>query len=290
LASGIRCFVGTQRGRYARGKVERAAMQRRARDLAFLRVRESKSMSEGTFLNEDQSRSLTSRRKFLAGSAAAIAGGALMAVPGAASAHNPGEPPTDIDILNYALMLERLEAIFYRRVLDRFSESEFENASIFDGLGNYLRRRAYENFQRISDHEDTHVQTLVEVITQLGGRPVPRSEYNFGITSVASAVRTAQVLESTGVKAYDGAIAHIERASLLTAGATIATVEARHASYLNLLNRDVPFPAAFDNAVGPRRICETVREAFITSSPKPYGPYRSIAAFCDRLPARATPR
>jgi hypothetical protein len=87
-------------------------MQRRARDLAFLRVRESKSMSEGTFLNEDQSRSLTSRRKFLAGSAAAIAGGALMAVPGAASAHNPGEPPTDIDILNYAIMLERLEAIF----------------------------------------------------------------------------------------------------------------------------------------------------------------------------------
>ena len=86
-------------------------------------------MSEGAYLNEQEGRSLTSRRKFLAGSAAALAGGALMAVPGAASAHNPGEPPTDIDILNYALMLERLEAIFYRRVLDRFGESEFENAA-----------------------------------------------------------------------------------------------------------------------------------------------------------------
>jgi rubrerythrin len=266
-------------------------MERQARGLAYLREMESESMSEGAYLNEQEGRSLTSRRRFLAGSAAALAGGALMAVPGAASAHNPGEPPTDIDMFNYALLLERLEANFYRRVLDRFSESEFENAAIFDGLGNYLRRRTYENFQRISDHEDTHVQTLIDVIRSLGGRPVPRSEYNFGITNVASAVRTAQLLENTGVKAYDGAIAHIERAALLTAGATIATVEARHASYLNLLNRDVPFPAAFDNPVAPRRICETVREAFITSSPRPYGPYTSIGAFCDnRLPARATPR
>jgi hypothetical protein len=69
-----------------------------------------------------------------------------------------------------------------------------------------------------------------------------------------------------------------------------ATVEARHASYLNLINRAVPFPAAFDTPVAPRKICETVREAFITSAPKPYGPYRSLAALCDRLPNRATPR
>jgi hypothetical protein len=41
--------------------------------------------------------------------------------------------------------------------------------------------------------------------------------------------------------AYDGAIAYIDRRALQTAGATVATVEARHASYLNLLNRAVPF-------------------------------------------------
>src|SRR5215217_2477155 len=218
------------------------------------RAKESESMSEGTYLNEEYSRSLTSRRKFLAGSAAALAGGALMAVPGVASAHNPPDPTSDIDILNYALTLERLEAAFYRRALDKFGEREFENASIFDGLGSYLRNRAYENFQRISRHENTHVQTLVDVIKSLGG-----------------------------------AIVHLERAALLTAGATIATVEARHVSYLNLLNRSVPFPAAFDDPVAPRRICETVREAFITSSPRPYGPYSSLAALCDRLPNRVTP-
>ena len=245
-------------------------------------------MSEGTYLNEHEG-APTSRRKFLAGSAAALAGGALMVVPGVASAHNPPTPPSDIDILNYALTLERLEATFYRRVLARFNQGQFENADIFDGLGEYLRRNAYENFQRISEHEDTHVEILVSVIRDAGGKPVPASEYNFGITNVASAVRTAKLLENTGVRAYDGAIAHISAAAYLTAGATIATVEARHASYLNLLNRTSPFPAAFDKPVAPRRICETVREAFIGSSPTPYGPYESLEALCMRLPGRPTP-
>ena len=246
-------------------------------------------MSEGTYLDGHEAGSVTSRRKFLAGSAAALAGGALMAVPGVAKAHNPPNPPTDIDILNYALTLERLEATFYRRVLARFDQGEFENAGIFDGLGDYLRRSAYENFQRISEHEDTHVETLVSVIRGAGGKPVPESEYKFGIADVASAVRTAKLLENTGVKAYDGAIAHISAAAYLTAGATIATVEARHAAYLNLLNRTSPFPTAFDKAVAPRRICETVREAFITSAPRPYGPYESLEALCMRLPGMPTP-
>jgi rubrerythrin len=251
--------------------------------------RESEYMSEDTYLNEDARRSLTSRRGFLTGSAAALAGGALMAVPGAAFAHNPPNPPTAIDILNYALTLERLEATFYRRVLNRFGEREFENANIFNGLGHYLRSHAYENFKRISRHENTHVETLVKVIKSLGGKPVPASNYDFGITSVGSAVRTAKVLENTGVRAYDGAIAHIQAARLLTAGARIATVEARHASYLNLLNRDVPFPSAFDRAVAPRTICKAVKDSFIASSPKPYGPYKSLNALCERLPSRTTP-
>ena len=245
-------------------------------------------MSEGTYLDEAAGGSLTSRRKFLAGSAAALAGGALMAVPGVAEAQTQPNPPGDIDILNYALTLERLEATFYRRVLARFNEREFENANIFDGLGHYVRSHAYENFQRISRHEDTHIKTLVSVIKSAGGKPVPQSEYDFGIMSVASAVRTARKLENTGVKAYDGAIAHIFAADYVTAGATIATVEARHASYLNLLNRAVPFPSAFDDAVAPRTICEAV-QAFITSSPKPYGPYRSLEALCRRLPTSPTP-
>ena len=240
-------------------------------------------------------RSRTSRRSFLTGSAAALAGGALMAVPGMAKAHTTPEPPTDIDVLNYALTLEHLEYAFYRDGLMKFNERELEGAKVFDGLGRYLRRRVRENLVRIRNHEYTHVETLRSVIRDLGGKPVPEARYNFrttAFTSVAKFVSVAQFLENTGVKAYDGAIAHIEAAPLLTAGATIATVEARHASYLNLLNRDVPFPRAFDEPVAPRAICEAVQAengGFIVSTPEPYGPYYTLDYLCKRLPNTVTP-
>ena len=237
-------------------------------------------------------RALTSRRSFLTGSAAALAGGALMAVPGMAKAHTTPDSTSDVDILNYALTLEHLEYAFYRDGLEKFGEKELENAKVFDGLGRYLRRRVRENFVRIRNHEKTHVDTLISVIKSLNGTPVPEATYNFketAFTSVAKFVSVAQLLENTGVSAYDGAIAHIEAAPLLTAGATIATVEARHASYLNLLNRVVPFPAAFDEPVAPRKICRTVNAAFITEAPRRYGPYASLGAFCESLPDTETP-
>ncbi len=229
-----------------------------------------------------------SRKKFLAGSAALLGGGALAAaLPRMAEAHGTPEPPTDIDILNFALTLEHLEYAFYRDGLEKFGDGEFRNANIFDGLGSYLRDNARRNFVRIREHEDTHVDTLKSVIRSLGGTPVPESTYNFqktAFTSVGRFVVVARLLENTGVTAYDGAIAHIEAAKLLTAGATIATVEARHASYLNLLNRAIPFPDTFDEPVAPRKICETVQAGFIVSSPKPYGPYSSLDALCAKLP------
>ena len=237
---------------------------------------------------------LSSRRGFLTGSAKLLGGGALALGLGAAPAlakgndddndakkqggkRNNGSGVSDVDILNYALVLERLEYEFYRRHLQRFSENKIEGASIFEGFGNKDRSQIYENLLRIRNHEKTHVQTLIKVIRSLGGKPVGDSEYDFGVKSVADFVATAQVLEDTGVMAYDGAIAYIHRPGLQTAGATIATVEARHASYLRLLNGEVPFPEPFDEPKAPRRVCEMV-DPFITKSPF------NLKAFCESLP------
>jgi rubrerythrin len=252
-------------------------------------------MTEGTFLNDT---SPTSRRKFLAGSAAALAGGALLAVPGVAKAHNPPDPPTDIDILNYALTLEHLEAVFYIQGLAKFGNGTFRR--YFNNNRRYRRQgierlegeEVRSEFAAIREHEKTHVKTLQSVIRDLGGKPVPESTYNFNetaFTSLGKFLAVARLLENTGVKAYDGAIAHIEAAPLLTAGATIATVEARHASYLNLINGYQPFPSAFDKPAAPRQICNTVDAAFIKRSPEPYGPYRDLDALCNRLPNKPTP-
>src|SRR5215210_7594868 len=190
---------------------------------------------------------------------------------------NNGGGVSDVDILNYALVLERLEYEFYRRYLQRFSEQKIEGDAIFEGFGNKVRSQIYENLARIRNHEKTHVQTLIKVIKSLGGNPVGDSEYNFGVNSVKEFVATAQVLEDTGVMAYDGAIAYIHRPGLQTAGATIATVEARHASYLRLLNGEVPFPEPFDDPKAPRQVCEMV-DPFITKSPF------NLKAFCESLP------
>jgi rubrerythrin len=258
--------------------------------MAVNELRRGSSLAPGIEQVQDN-QGLSSRRRFLAGSAALLAGGALTAVlPSSAQAHDTKNPPTDIDVLNYALTLEHLEYAFYRDGLRKFDEQDFRSSNLFRGSGNLLRPTVYENFRRIRNHEKTHVDTLVAVIKSLGGKPVPEAEYNFrrtAFTSVEKFVSVAQFLENTGVKAYDGAIAHIEAAKLLRAGATIATVEARHASYLNLLNKDVPFPRAFDEPVAPRAICEAVQAengGFIVSSPKPYGPYKSLDKLCGLLP------
>jgi rubrerythrin len=124
----------------------------------------------------------------------------------------------------------------------------------------------YDYFKLIRDHEVIHVATLIQVITSLGGTPVGSCTYNFGYTSVDQFVAIAQALENTGVMAYDGAIALIVNPDLQTAAATIATVEARHASYLNLLNGNVPFPSAFDT---PKTMSEILAVAgqFIVTCP-----------------------
>ncbi|MEJ7842710.1 MAG: ferritin-like domain-containing protein [Rubrobacter sp.] len=261
-------------------------------------------MTNGEYADEQMQRGgPLSRKKFLAGSAALLGGGALAAaLPKAARAHSTPEPPTDIDVLNYALTLEHLEYAFYRDGLKRFDQLDFRR---FFGPGRGLPPKAglldvagskvYNYFMLILDHEDTHVDTLTSVITDLGGKPVPEATYNFrstAFTSLKKFIAVAQFLENTGVTAYDGAIAHIEAAALLRAGATIATVEARHASYLNLLNGVVGFPDTFDTPVAPRDICEAVKaenDGFIVSTPRPYGPYESLDALCARLPTTTTP-
>src|SRR5215210_3218188 len=145
---------------------------------------------------------LSSRRTFLSGSAKLLGGGALALGLGAAPAFAKGNKDdaednnkqggkrnnggvSDVDILNYALVLERLEYEFYRRYLNRFTKSEIQGDAIFNGFGNEVRSKIYENLKLIRNHEKTHVETLIAVIDKLGGKPVGgdslggQTEYKF---------------------------------------------------------------------------------------------------------------
>ena len=148
----------------------------------------------------------------------------------------------DVEVLNYALTLEHLEAAFYA-MSGEYTLGE-------DAFGNSIDEWAAV----IGEHENAHVATLTDVITQLGGEPVAASEYDFGVTDAQSFLATAATLENVGVAAYDGAGQFIQNADLLTAAGSIVAVEARHAAYLNLVTGASPFPAAVETPMTPDEV------------------------------------
>ena len=203
-----------------------------------------------------------SRRGLLGGSLK-LAGGAAIAmslttVPGPLSIRSlvaAQELTSDIDVLNYALTLEHLEYSFYRDGIGLFSFGQDSRGQSID-----------TNFAAIRDHEGAHVETLASVIADLGGTPVEEATYDFGdaYTDPMAFMMTAAALENTGVSAYDGAGQFITDPELLTAAGSIVAVEARHASYLNLLTGQIPFPAAFETPLTMDEVLE-IAGPFIAS-------------------------
>jgi hypothetical protein len=202
---------------------------------------------------------LTSRRAFLGQTAAAGAG--ILALSGGARASevansaqaemdtseeskSPG--PSTVDVLNYALTLEHLENTFYQQGRERFTDEELRQADILCGRCPELIHELPTRIKAIGKHEAAHVAALTAVVKGLGGKPVEAAEYDFGFETPSQFLHLAKAFENLGVSAYDGAIALVNIPLLQTAGATIATVEARHASYLNTITNNNPFPTAFD--------------------------------------------
>jgi hypothetical protein len=152
-----------------------------------------------------------------------------------------------VDVLNYALTLEHLEAAFYRDGLASIGEAGIT------ALG--FQPSVYETLLTIGDNEAAHVAALTQVITDLGGEPVAEAVYDFGYTDAAGFLQVAQALEDTGVSAYQGAAQFlIDEDELLTAALTIHGNEARHAAYLALVNGTNPFPEAVNPTLTPEEV------------------------------------
>jgi rubrerythrin len=165
---------------------------------------------------------------------AVLAGGGLLlgGIPVGRALAQGGLPKGDVDILNYALTLEYLEAAFYKEAV---SSGE-------------LSGEAATFAQVVAAHEQAHVDALKQT---LGSKAVKEPSFDFGgATGKAKFLRTAQVLEDTGVAAYQGQADRIKTPAVLTAAASILAVEARHAGWV----RDIigggeginPAPDAFE--------------------------------------------
>jgi len=184
---------------------------------------------------------------------AGAAGMATLLKPGVVSARNGGSKSNDIKILNYALTLEYLEAAFYAEALrvGGYSGAVGRFASVVAG------------------HEATHVATLKGV---LGAKAVKSPSFDFkGTTRKWSTfLRTAKVLEDTGVAAYQGQAPLIHQNAVLAPAGAILAVEARHASWVRDLlyaGKSVkPAPEAFSTPMSMSEVLSAVKKTgFIKS-------------------------
>ncbi len=163
------------------------------------------------------------RRDLIRGAATVIPASIALQMLGSKFAFaQDGDFDGPLDVLNYALTLEYLEAEFYR---------QGNAADLLDG-------KAAEYLQKIQTDEEAHVMVLTDTINQLGGSPVPAPEVDFGQAFASSEgyLEAGYTFENLGVSAYLGAAPSLfAEKELLSAAASIFGVEARHAAILGVL-------------------------------------------------------
>jgi hypothetical protein len=148
----------------------------------------------------------------------------------------------DVDILNFALTLEYLEADFYAQARNLNLPSEL-----------------MEIAAKFGQNESDHVEALTGTIKDLGGTPAAMPTFTFPLKNKASFLKLAQTLEDTGVSAYNGAGPQIQSKDVLAAAGSIVQIEARHAAAIRLQNGAKPAPEAFDMTLGMEEVLTAVQ-------------------------------
>jgi hypothetical protein len=184
------------------------------------------------------------RRVFLA----AVAGGVTATQVGEADA--AALTKSDRAILNYALVLEYLQAAFY-------TEAERIGA---------LHGPVKEQARVVGGHERAHVEAFRAV---LGTSAVAEPKFNFkGVTESQPAfVRTAVAFEDLAVAAYKAQFPAIQARGVLASALSVHSVEARHAAWIRRLAGVVPAASAYDQPKGKAAVSAVVSSThFIVST------------------------
>ena len=202
------------------------------------------------------------RRAFFRTSGLAVASASLLGtgalMGGTTQASAADAPPTDVQILNFALNLEYLEAEFYQQAAFGTYLSPADTGGTVGNPGTVTGGRKVQftdplvsaYAQEIANDELTHVRFLR---TALGSAAVREPSINIGRAFHDAAVAAniipadghfnaydnditfllaAYIFEDVGVTAYHGAAALITDKSILTAAAGILAVEAYHAGII----------------------------------------------------------
>lgn len=206
---------------------------------------------------DGDTRSAFLRRAGLAGGAL-MGGGAILGAlaPTALAFTNGDRPPVkpfgkgDIGILNFALVLEYLEAGFYNE------------ASRHQRSNPFLHTAEERTFLRtVTKDENAHVKAIKSV---LGKHAIKRPSFNYrGDTkNHGRFLKSSFTFENEGVHAYSGQAFNIKDPKVLAAALSIVTVEARHASVIGLIRNRSAFGIApsgpFDTPKGATQVLNDV--------------------------------
>ena len=184
---------------------------------------------------------------------AAFGGGAMLAALAAPS--SALAQVADVDILNFGLRFERLQATFY---------TEAERIGTIGGMPPEKQRWA----RVLGAHERAHVKIFKQV---LGRRAERRPFFNFrGATETDSSfTRTAVAMEDLTVALLAGVAPQVDNRRLTAALFSLLTTEARHAAWARHIVGSSPSAAAFDE---PRSLASVrrvvARTNFIVSRPR----------------------
>lgn len=141
----------------------------------------------------------------------------------------------DLEVAQFALLLERLEAEYYRRAVREAP----------------LSGPALDVARDLADNESQHVDALEQLVRQLNGNAgrAPRFDFGDAFASEDRFLVLARTFEDTGVSAYNGSAPLIETDETLEIAGQIVQVEARHAARIRMLTKDQIAPLAFDRAL-----------------------------------------
>ncbi|HEX3746038.1 MAG TPA: ferritin-like domain-containing protein [Bryobacteraceae bacterium] len=159
--------------------------------------------------------------------------------------------PSDVDILNFALNLEYLEAAFYTaattgKTIDTFGYTVTGGGTPGSVTGGAMvpfganDNTVYKIALELAHDEQTHVALLQGAIAELGGAAIAQPAINlnalgFGFGSVKDFLKLARIFEDIGVTAYGGAAPLISNKTILGYAARILATEAEHVGNIRLL-------------------------------------------------------
>ena len=163
-----------------------------------------------------------------------------------------GGGAADLEIVNYALTLEYLEAQFYADVIKS---------------GVVTDKAVGEAAKRIGQNEQEHVDALLATAKKLG-TPAKKPKTNFQSVidgGEKMVLETAATVENLGAAAYLGQAGRIKSKEILAAALSIHSVEARHAAALNkIVGKSIVPDGAFAKPASMEEVLPKVKPFLVS--------------------------